>query len=55
VLNGVIAIPIMAIMMMMAVRPDIMGQFTIKRRLQVLGWVTTALMLVTVIVMFAYW
>jgi NRAMP (natural resistance-associated macrophage protein)-like metal ion transporter len=55
VINGVIAIPIMAIMMMMAVRPDIMGAFTIKRRLQVLGWVATALMLVTVVVMLAYW
>jgi len=55
VVNGVIAIPIMAIMMLMAVRKDIMGQFTIKRRLQVLGWVATALMLVTVVVMFAYW
>ncbi len=55
VINGVIAIPIMAIMMLMAVRTDIMGEFTIKRKLQVLGWVATALMLVTVIVMLAYW
>jgi Mn2+/Fe2+ NRAMP family transporter len=55
VINGVIAIPIMAVMMLMAVRPDIMGTFTIKRKLQVLGWAATLLMLVTVVVMFAYW
>jgi NRAMP (natural resistance-associated macrophage protein)-like metal ion transporter len=53
VLNGVIAVPIMAVMMRMAVRPDIMGPFVIKRRLQRLGWIATVLMALAVIAMLA--
>jgi Mn2+/Fe2+ NRAMP family transporter len=55
VINGVIAIPIMAVMMMMAVKPEVMGTFTIKKKLRFLGWTATALMLVTVITMFVFW
>jgi NRAMP (natural resistance-associated macrophage protein)-like metal ion transporter len=51
VLNGVIAVPIMALMMRMAVRPEIMGAFTITPRLQRLGWVATALMAIAVAAM----
>jgi NRAMP (natural resistance-associated macrophage protein)-like metal ion transporter len=51
VLNGIIAVPIMALMMRMAVRPDIMGAFTITPRLQRLGWVATALMAIAVAAM----
>jgi NRAMP (natural resistance-associated macrophage protein)-like metal ion transporter len=53
VLNGVIAVPIMALMMRMAVRPEIMGTFTITPRLQRLGWVATALMTIAVAAMLA--
>ena len=53
VLNGVIAVPIMALMMRMAVRSDIMGAFTITPRLQRLGWVATALMAIAVTAMLA--
>ena len=52
VLNGVIAVPIMAVMMRMAVRPDIMGAFTITRKLERLGWVATVLMGIAVVAMF---
>lgn len=55
VINGVIAVPIMAIMMIMAVRPDIMGAFVIKKKLKLLGWAATALMLATVITMIVFW
>jgi len=51
VLNGVIAVPIMALMMRMAVRTDIMGPFVIKRRLYRLGWIATTLMGVAVVAM----
>ena len=50
-LNGVIAVPIMAVMMRMAVRPSIMGAFTITPRLQRLGWFATALMAIAVVAM----
>jgi len=52
VLNGVIAVPIMAVMMRMAARPDIMGAFTITRKLERLGWVATVLMGIAVVAMF---
>ena len=51
VLNGVIAVPIMAVMMRMAVRQDIMGAFTITRKLQRLGWFSTAVMALAVLAM----
>jgi NRAMP (natural resistance-associated macrophage protein)-like metal ion transporter len=53
VVNGVIAVPIMAIMMLLAVKPDVMGPFVVKRRLLVLGWISTAVMAAAVIAMFA--
>jgi NRAMP (natural resistance-associated macrophage protein)-like metal ion transporter len=52
-INGVIAIPIMTIMMMLAVRHDIMGQFVIRPRLRSLGWTATGVMTFTVLAMFA--
>jgi Mn2+/Fe2+ NRAMP family transporter len=51
-INGVIAVPIMAVMMRMAVRPTIMGAFTITPKLQRLGWLATGLMAVAVAAMF---
>jgi len=50
--NGVIAVPIMAVMMRMAVRPTIMGAFTITPKLQRLGWFATGLMALAVVAMF---
>ena len=52
VINGVISVPIMAVMMLMAVRPEIMGRFTIKRELKLLGWLATAIMALAVAAMF---
>lgn len=55
VINGVIAVPIMAVMMLMAVRVDIMGPFAITRRLTILGWLATAVMAIVVLAMLATW
>ncbi|WP_338801998.1 divalent metal cation transporter [Pseudomonas sp. RSB 5.4] len=52
VVNGVIAVPIMFIMMLMASHPKIMGSFVIAPGLKVLGWSCTAAMAVVVIGMF---
>ena len=35
VVNGIIAVPIMAVLMMLAVKPEVMGAFVITRRLRV--------------------
>jgi NRAMP (natural resistance-associated macrophage protein)-like metal ion transporter len=50
VINGVVAVPIMA-MMMLIVSNEIMGRFRATRWLAIAGWGATALMAVTVIAM----
>jgi Mn2+/Fe2+ NRAMP family transporter len=52
-INGVIAVPIMVIMMLLARREDIMGRFVIRPRLRGLGWAATVIMAVTVVAMVA--
>ena len=51
VLNGVIAVPIMVVMMLLATRRDTMGAYTIGHRLRALGWLATAAMAATVVAM----
>lgn len=51
VINGVISVPIMVVMMLMAVRPEIMGQFVITTRQKVLGWLATLMMAAAVFAM----
>lgn len=52
VINGVISVPIMVVMLLMAVRTDIMGQFVISFRLKLLGWLSTGVMATAVATMF---
>jgi len=44
VINGVVAVPIMILMMHMTGDPKIMGSFRIHDGLRVVGWMTTAVM-----------
>jgi NRAMP (natural resistance-associated macrophage protein)-like metal ion transporter len=44
VVNGMVAAPVMAIIMLMATSPRIMGRFVIGRGLQFFGWTATAVM-----------
>ncbi len=53
VINGVIAVPIMAVMMLLAASPRVMGVNVIGRRLRAAGWLATAVMTATVVAMFA--
>ncbi len=53
VLNGVIAVPIMAAMMYVAGNRKKMGAFTTGRALTILGWTSTAVMAAAAIAMFA--
>ena len=52
VLNGIVAVPIMAMMMVIVTNAKLMGRFKSSRRLTILGWVGTALMAVAVIALF---
>ena len=55
VINGVAAVPIMVMIMLMASRRVVMGQFTLTRWLMGLGWPATAVMAMAAIGMFATW
>ncbi len=52
VINGVIAVPIMAVMMVMAGSAAVMGRFVIGPRLKLGGWITTTVMTLAVLSMF---
>jgi NRAMP (natural resistance-associated macrophage protein)-like metal ion transporter len=53
VLNGVISVPIMAVMMLLAGDARVMGAFVVSRRLKVLGWLAVAVMGSSVVAMFS--
>ena len=49
VINGVIAVPMLAAVMLVAAKRDAMGRFAISGSLRVMGWLTTAVMAACVI------
>ena len=53
VINGVIALPIMVVMMLLGSNERVMGRFTIGKRLRWLGWLATAVMGAAVTALFA--
>ncbi len=55
VINGVAAVPIMVMIMLMASRRTVMGQFTLTPWLKILGWLATVVMAVAAVGMFATW
>jgi Mn2+/Fe2+ NRAMP family transporter len=55
VLNGVVAVPVMVMMMLMAVRRDVMGCFTLGPVLRWLGWLATLVMAAAAAGMVATW
>ena len=54
-INGVAAVPIMVLIMRMASRKAVMGQFVLTRWLTGLGWLATAVMAAAAVGMFATW
>jgi NRAMP (natural resistance-associated macrophage protein)-like metal ion transporter len=44
VINGILAAPLMAVMMVVASNPRVMGRLTLPRTMVVLGWLATAVM-----------
>jgi NRAMP (natural resistance-associated macrophage protein)-like metal ion transporter len=51
VINGVLAVPVMVLLMIMARRRDVMGHFVVGGPLHWLGWLSTAAMLLSVLAM----
>jgi NRAMP (natural resistance-associated macrophage protein)-like metal ion transporter len=52
VVNGVIVVPVLVAMMIVATRPQQMGKFVATRTQRVFGWLTTAMMTVAAVAMF---
>jgi NRAMP (natural resistance-associated macrophage protein)-like metal ion transporter len=44
VINGMVAVPLMVVIILLASRKSVMGEFTANRTLVVLGWIATAIM-----------
>ena len=55
VINGVVAGPIMILMMLMATNPTIMGRFTLNFRQKLFGWAATVAMLAAAAALFVTW
>ncbi len=52
VINGIVAVPLMAVIILLSSNKAVMGAFTAGRSLVILGWVATALMAAAAIRMF---
>ncbi len=55
VINGVAAVPLMIVMMLMGSSRKVMGKFTMPWLLKVFGWLATAAMAAAAVVMFVTW
>jgi NRAMP (natural resistance-associated macrophage protein)-like metal ion transporter len=55
VLNGVVAVPVMTVMMHLSMRPAIMARYTLPPLLRIVGWVATLAMAITVFALGATW
>ena len=52
VINGLVAVPLMVVLILLVSRTKVMGAFTASKPIVVLGWITTALMAVSGVAMF---
>lgn len=52
VINGVVAVPLLVVILLLASKESVMGQFVAPRSMQVLGWITTAVMGLAAVWMF---
>jgi NRAMP (natural resistance-associated macrophage protein)-like metal ion transporter len=55
VINGVVAVPVMAMIMLLAAKPKLMGNFALSKPLKIMGWLATFVMAAAAVGMFATW
>ena len=55
VINGVVAVPLMVVIMLMAMQRSVMGPFILPRLLWAIGWLSTLAMTAAVTGMFVTW
>ncbi|GGE06409.1 iron transporter [Polymorphobacter glacialis] len=53
IVNGVVAVPVMTVIMLLAGRRSVMGAYTVKGWHRAIGWAATALMALASVIMFA--
>ena len=51
VINGVVAVPLMAVIVLLASKKSVMGEYVASRTLQVLGWIGAGVMGVAALAM----
>jgi Mn2+/Fe2+ NRAMP family transporter len=51
VINGMVAVPVMTMMMLITSNKAIMGRFTIIGRRRIIGWLATAIMATAAVAM----
>ncbi len=52
VINGVVAVPLMAVIIVLVSKKSVMGAYTVSRPLIILGWIATAIMGFAAVLMF---
>jgi Mn2+/Fe2+ NRAMP family transporter len=52
VINGVVAVPLVVVIILIASRKSVMGAFTSSRSIVILGWITAAVMGLAAVLMF---
>jgi Mn2+/Fe2+ NRAMP family transporter len=55
VINGVVAVPVMVMMMLLSSKGSVMGRFVLPWPLMLVGWLATAVMTLAAVGMFATW
>jgi NRAMP (natural resistance-associated macrophage protein)-like metal ion transporter len=55
VVNGILAAPLMGVLMVVAMNPHVMGRMTLPRSMLVLGWLATVVMAVATVGFFLLW
>jgi Mn2+/Fe2+ NRAMP family transporter len=55
VINGVVAVPVKVMMMVLSNRKTVMGKFVLPGPLKAVGWLATAVMGAAAVGMFATW
>ncbi|HEV2681330.1 MAG TPA: divalent metal cation transporter, partial [Rhodanobacter sp.] len=55
VINGVAAVPMMIMIMLLAMNKKVMGEFTLNTSLKVWGWIATGVMTAAAVTMFVTW
>ena len=55
VINGVVAVPIMVLMMLMGRNKEVMGDFILTTRTTIVGWISTLIMFAAAVGMFLTW